>query len=87
MRAGLILTGSMPWFQVAKSTVPVYCSNRATAMIYSSFGVGFLTSVGALFYINEKLRDRQFLCDKKFDEEEVRNYKYRMVGSPHLHNV
>jgi hypothetical protein len=56
-------------------------------MIYSSFGVGFLTSVGALFYINEKLRDRQFLCDKKFDEEEVRNYKYRMVGSPHLHNV
>ena len=50
----------------------------------AQFCVGLLFSGATSFLILEKLRDRRLLCEKKFDEKELNDYVYRMVGYGYL---
>lgn len=63
----------------------VHCKKGST-MIYSAFGVGVFTSLVVSVWSFERLRDRRLLCDKKFDEQEVLSYLYKMV-TLFCHNI
>ena len=49
------------------------------AMSFGPFVIGLIGSTVGSICIFERLRDRRLLCSKKFDENEVTNYLYKMV--------
>ena len=57
----------------------IHSATVVSKMSFASFTIGLLFSTAASIWSFEKLRDRRLLCDKKFDENEVMNYLYKMV--------
>ena len=48
-------------------------------MVWSSFLVGVISSTITSVIVYERVRDRGLLCEKKFDDSEIRSYTYKMV--------
>lgn len=48
-------------------------------MIFASFSIGLLTSTVASILVIEKIRDRKFIFEQKYDSREVSGYFYNMV--------
>jgi hypothetical protein len=40
---------------------------------------GFISSTVTTVLVYERIRDRSLLCEKKFDDSEIRSYTYKMV--------
>jgi hypothetical protein len=49
-------------------------------MIFASFSIGLLTSTVASILVIEKIRDRKFIFEQKYDSREVSGYFYNMVS-------
>lgn len=48
-------------------------------MVWGSFFVGVISSTVTTVLVYERIRDRSLLCEKKFDDSEIRSYTYKMV--------
>jgi hypothetical protein len=48
-------------------------------VIFSSFAVGIVVSLGTSFAVLERLRDRKLMCEAKYDENVLAKYKYNEV--------
>jgi len=53
--------------------------NKIIVMVLSSFIVGAFASTVTSILIYEKLRDRRFLFEKKFNENDISEYIYKAV--------
>lgn len=53
-------------------------------MIFASFSIGLLTSTVASILVIEKIRDRKFIFEQKYDSREVSGYFYNMVRVTYL---
>lgn len=49
-------------------------------MIFASFSIGLLTSTVTSILVIEKIRDRKFIFEQKYDSREVSGYFYNMVS-------